>query len=326
MCNGHTVHFNLNQYCDKKNYVHHIFYKLARIGCKAVRGSKGRTNSFISALEVPSKLRDFVDTLPEDYVNAVLGAYDNVYAYEISKTKGIIRSNNKEAVEWKKAVKEHASATEDKIIEQYGKRVSLSHILKVSNDKLNRETIRGIINKKSERDFIRMTSTVNTLDIVVEVDTCGAYMNQLRIMSGLEAIEDPYSFLDTDRDTSKAICLRLICGSSKKQVVRYLRDEGYDTVKAEELVDTFQSVYRPFKKCWEVFNHQQQLAMIEMYKLAAHHKMAFISNCDGILVAKSDALLAKSLYQKAWNKVLGQNMPVKIKGSLLPIMNSRKAA
>ena len=84
LCNGHTVHFNLSKGCDKKNYVHHIFYKLARIGCKAVRGSSGRSNSFISALDVPQTLKDFVASLPEDYINAVL---DNVYAYEIHNTE-----------------------------------------------------------------------------------------------------------------------------------------------------------------------------------------------------------------------------------------------
>lgn len=313
LCNGHTVHFNLHQYCDRKNYVHHIFYKLARIGCKAVRGSKGRSNSFISALDIPQSLKDFVATLPEEYVNAVLEAYDNVYAYEVSKTKGIVRSKNKDAVAWEKAVREHASATEDKVIEQYGKKVSLSHTVKVSKGKLNRETVKGIVNKKTERHSIKITSTANTLDSIVEIDTCGAYLNQLRMMSGLEAVGDPYNFLDTDRDTAKTLCLRLMCGSSRRQAIRHLKDDGCDPLKAEELVDTFLDTYKPFKKCWEVFNHQQQLVMTEMYRLATQYKMAFIPNCDGILTAKSDALLAKVLYQKAWFNVTGKEMKVKIK-------------
>lgn len=313
LCNGHTVHFNLIKYCDRKGYIHHIFYTLARLGCKAVRGSKGRSNSFISALDIPQSLKDFVATLPEDYINAVLEAYDNVYAYEVNKSKGIIRSKNKDAVAWEKAVREHAAATEDKVIEQYGKRVSLAHTLKVNKDKLNRETVKGIINKKTERPSIKITSTANTLDSIVEIDACGAYLNQLRMMYGLEAVEDPYSFLDTDRDTAKDISLRLLCGSSKRQVVRHLTNEGCDTCKAEELADTFLATYKPFKKCWEVFNHRQQLVMIEMYKLATQYKMAFVANCDGVLVAKSDALLAKTLYQQAWLNITGKEMKVKVK-------------
>lgn len=313
LCNEHSVHFNLSKGCDKKGYIRHIFNTLARIGCKAVRGSTGRSNSFISALDIPQSIKDFVATLPEDYVNAVLEAYDNVYAYEVSKINGIVRSKNKDAVEWEKAVREHAAATEDKVIEQYGKRVSLSHTLKVNKDKLNRETVKGIINKKTERPFIKITSTANTMDSVVEIDTCGAYLNQHRMMSGLEPIEDPYSFLDVDRDTAKDISLRILCGSSKRQVVRHLKDEGCDPWKAEELVDTFLATYKPFKNCWEVFNHQQQLVMIEMYNLATKFKMMFVANCDGLLVAKSDALLAKTLYQNAWEKVTGKHMPVKVK-------------
>ena len=329
LCNGHTVHFNLRQCCDKKNYIRHIFYKLSRIGCKAVRGSTGRTNSFISALDIPQKLKDFVDTLPEDYVNAALGAYDNVYAYEISKTKGIIRSNNKDAVEWKKAVKEHASATEDKVIEQYGKRVSLSHTLKVNNNKLNRETVKGVINKKSERDSIRMTSTSNTLDSIVEVDTAGAYMNQLRVSMGMEPLQDPYSFLPVDREIAKDLCLRLLCGSPKRARIHLINDLGISPSQADHLISLFFNEYPNFdynKKQYVLFNHQQQQVMIEMYKLAAQHKMIFIPNCDGLLVAKSDAILAKSLYQKAWFNVTRKHIPVKIKGALLLIMNSRKAA
>lgn len=313
LCNGHTVHFNLNQYCDKKNYIHHIFYTLARIGCKAVRGSTGRSNSFISALDLPDSLKAFVEGLPKDYVEEVLSSYDTVYSYEISKTKGVVRSKNKEAEEWTKTVKEYMEATMNKVITQFNARVSLSHTLKVNKGLLNRETVKGVCLNKKLRNHIRMQSISGSMDSIVEIDTCGAYLNQLRMLSGLEAVDDPYSLLDTDRDTAKDVCLRLLCGASKRQVVRHLKDEGCDTWKAEELVETFLATYKPFKKCWEVFNHQQQLVMTEMYRLATQHKMAFIPNCDGVLVAKSDALLAKTLYQQAWEKVTGKNMPVKVK-------------
>lgn len=314
LCNGHTVHFNLRKGCDKKDYLHHIFNTLARIGCKAVRGSTGKSNSFISALDVPDSLRAFVDGLSKDYVEQVLSIYDNVYAYEISKTKGIKRAKNKEAEEWTKAVKAYMEAVQDKVITQFNARVSISHTLKVSKKgMLNRETVKGVCLNKKLRSNIRMQSLSGSMDSIVELDTCGAYMNQLRMMSGLEAVDDPYIFLDTDRDTAKDVSLRLLCGASKRQVVRHLKDEGCDQWKAEELVDTFLETYKPFKKCWEIFNNQQQLVMTEIYKLATSYKMAFIANCDGILVAKSDAILAKSLYQKAWLNVTGKLMPVKIK-------------
>lgn len=313
LCNGHSVHFNLKKGCDKKGYLHHIFNTLARLGCKAVRGSTGRSNSFISALDRPDSLREFVDGLPKDYVEEVLSSYDNVYSYEISKTKGLQRSKNNEAEEWTKAVRSYMEATLDKVITQFNARVTLSHTLKVAKGKLNRETVKGASLNKKLRSSIRMQSLSGSMDSVVEVDTCGAYLNQLRMMSGLEAVEDPYSFLDTDRYTAKDLCLRLLCGASKRQVVRHLKDEGCDQWKAEELVDTFLATYKPFKECWEYFNHQQQLVMTEMYKIATQYKMAFIPNCDGLLVAKSDALLAKTLYQQAWEKVTGKEMKVKVK-------------
>lgn len=325
LCNGHTLHFNLRKGCDKKGYIHHIFNTLARVGCKAVRGSTGKSNSFISALDLPDSLRAFVDGLPKEYVEQVLSSYDNVYAYEISKVNGIQRSKNKEAEKWTKAVKAYMEAVQDKVITQFNARVSLSHTLKVSKKgMLNRETVKGVCLNKKLRSSIRMQSLSGYLDSIVEVDTRGAYINQLRMMNGLEAVEDPYSFLDTDRDTAKDLSLRLLCGSSKRQVVRHLRDDGCDQWKAEDLVDTFLENYKPFKKCWELFNHQQQLVMTEMYKLAAHYKMAFIANCDGILVAKSDAILAKTLYQQAWMNITGKFMPVKIKGQ--EYEEQRKAA
>lgn len=313
LCNGHSVHFNLRRECDKKGYIHHIFNSLARIGCKAVRGSNGRSNSFISALDLPDSLRAFVDGLPKDYVEQVLSSYDNVYAYEVSKTKGLQRSKNKEAVEWTKAVKAYMEAVQDKVITQFNARASISHTLKVSKQGLlNRETVKGVCLNKKLRSSIRMQSLSGYMDNVVEVDTCGAYLNQMRMEHGMEALEDPYSFLPTDRDTAKGLCLRLICGT-KRAGINYLKEQECDPLTAENLVNTFYSFYTPDKKCYNRYNHQQQLVMTEMYKLATKHKMAFVTNCDGVLVAKSDALLAKALYQQAWENVTGKYMPVKIK-------------
>lgn len=312
LCNGHTVHFNLRRECDKKGYIHYIFNTLARIGCKAVRGSNGRSNSFISALDLPDSLRAFVDGLPKDYVEEVLSSYDNTYAYEISKTKGIHRSKNKDAEEWTKAVKAYMEAVQDKVITQFNARTSISHTLKVSKGLLNRETIKGVCLNKKLRNHIRMQSLSGSMDNVVEVDTCGAYLNQMRMEHGMEALKDPYSFLPTDRDTAKGLCLRLICGT-KRAGINYLKEQGCDPLTAESLADTFYSYYTPDKKCYNRYNHQQQLVMTEMYKLAAQYKVLFVTNCDGVICAESDAILIKALYQKAWENVTGKHMPVKIK-------------
>lgn len=76
LVNDHTVQFLINKEIDRKGYARHIFYNLAKIGCKAVIGSKKKCRSFISALDVPNKLKDFVSLLPSDYVDKVLLSYD----------------------------------------------------------------------------------------------------------------------------------------------------------------------------------------------------------------------------------------------------------
>lgn len=329
LVNDHTVQFLINDRIDKRGYARHIFYNLVKIGCKGVIGSKKKCRSFISALDVPSKLKDFVSLLPSEYVDKVLLSFDPVFCYEITAKEGLHKSKSAFANQWREAVKEWKVSIEDKPVYQLGVMTSISHSMKMTEEGLmNRENIRGISLNKDMRQYIRMTSCSGSLDSVVEVDTAGAYMNQLRVSMGMEPIEDPYSFLPVDRAISKDLCLRLICGSPKRARMHLINDLGISPTQADHLISLFFQEYPGFdhtKKHYVLFNHQQQLAMIEMYKLAAQHKMTFISNCDGIIVAKSDAILAKALYQQSWNNVLDQNMPVKVKGSLLPIIN-RKAA
>lgn len=78
LVNDHTVQFLINKEIDRKGYARHIFYNLAKIGCKAVIGSRKKCRSFISALDVPSKLKDFVALLPSEYVDKVLLSYDHM--------------------------------------------------------------------------------------------------------------------------------------------------------------------------------------------------------------------------------------------------------
>jgi len=329
LVNNHTVQFLIKKEIDRKGYARHIFYNLAKIGCKGIIGSKKKCRSFISALDVPSKLKDFVSLLPSEYVDKVLLSFDPVFCYEISAKEGLRKSKSVYANQWREAVKEWKDAIADKPIYQLGVITSISHSMKMTEEGfMNRETIRGISLNKDMRPFIRMTSCSGDLDSVVEVDTAGAYMNQLRVSMGLEPLQDPYDFIPVDRAIAKDLCLRLICGSPKRARIHLINDLGISSSQADYLISLFFKEYPGFdhtKKQYILFNHQQQMVMIEMYKLSTQYKMTFIPNCDGILVAKSDALLAKTLYQQAWENVLGKHMPVKAKGSLLPII-TRKAA
>ena len=78
LVNNHTVQFIINKEIDRKGYARHIFYNLAKIGCKGIVGARNRCRSFISALDVPQSLKDFVALLPSEYVDKVLLSYNQM--------------------------------------------------------------------------------------------------------------------------------------------------------------------------------------------------------------------------------------------------------